>query len=71
MIGKEEDGTHLFVSQFFPDCLGGAVLAIVVWIGGMFFAHYCLRPAAAEKLSPEQRLPLLVKTRRRISLPSH
>ena len=32
------------------------ILAVVVWIGGMFFAHYCLRPAAAEKLSPEQRL---------------
>lgn len=36
------------------------IVAVVVWIGGMFFAHYCLRPAAAEKLSPEQRLPLLV-----------
>lgn len=36
------------------------ILAVVVWIGGMFFAHFCLRPAAAEKLPPEQRLPLLV-----------
>ena len=26
----------------------------------MFFAHFCLRPAAAEKLPPEQRLPLMV-----------
>ncbi|MDP2135366.1 MAG: hypothetical protein Q8J99_17320 [Sulfuritalea sp.] len=36
------------------------ILAVVVWIGGMFFAHFCLRPAAAEQLPPAQRLPLLV-----------
>jgi uncharacterized membrane protein len=36
------------------------ILAVVIWIGGMFFAHFCLRPAAAEKLPAEQRLPLLV-----------
>lgn len=35
------------------------VVAVVVWIGGMFFAHFCLRPAAAEQLPPPQRLPLL------------
>jgi uncharacterized membrane protein len=36
-------------------------LGTVVWIGGMFFAHMALRPAAAELLSPPQRLPLLLR----------
>lgn len=35
------------------------LLAVVVWIGGMFFAHVCLRPVAAAQLPPPQRLPLL------------
>ena len=35
------------------------VAAIVVWIGGMVFAHFCLRPAAIELLSPPQRVPLM------------
>lgn len=33
--------------------------AVIVWIGGMFFAHFCLRPVVAEQLQPPQRLPLL------------
>lgn len=33
--------------------------AVVVWIGGMTFAHYCLRPAALATLQPPQRLPLM------------
>jgi uncharacterized membrane protein len=36
-------------------------LGTVVWIGGMFFAHMTLRPAAAELLTPPQRLPLLLR----------
>ena len=36
------------------------VLAIVIWVGGMFFAHQCLRPVAADQLQPPQRLPLWV-----------
>jgi len=32
---------------------------VIVWVGGMFFAHFCLRPVAAEQLPPAQRLPLL------------
>lgn len=36
------------------------VLAVVVWVGGMFFAHQCLRPVAAARLPPPQRLPLWV-----------
>jgi uncharacterized membrane protein len=38
----------------------GHLLAAAVWIGGMFFAHFCLRPAAFESLQPPQRLPLMV-----------
>jgi uncharacterized membrane protein len=34
--------------------------AVAVWVGGMFFAHFCLRPAAVELLAPAQRLPLMV-----------
>ncbi|MEZ5730459.1 MAG: CopD family protein [Burkholderiaceae bacterium] len=37
------------------------VLAACVWIGGMFFAHYCLRPAVAD-LQPQQRAPLMLST---------
>lgn len=33
------------------------VLSVVVWVGGMFFAYICLRPAAAS-MPAEQRLPL-------------
>jgi len=34
------------------------LLAVVVWLGGMFFAHFCLRPAAMA-LPPPQRVPLM------------
>lgn len=32
---------------------------VIVWIGGMFFAHFCLRPVATLQLPPPQRLPLM------------
>lgn len=35
------------------------LLGVIVWIGGMFFAHVCLRPVAVAQLPPPQRLPLL------------
>ncbi|MEI6414119.1 MAG: CopD family protein [Pseudomonadota bacterium] len=35
------------------------LLGTLIWVGGMFFAHMTLRPAAAELLDPPQRLPLL------------
>ena len=35
------------------------IAAVVVWIGGMVFAHACLRPAALARLGPPQRLPLM------------
>jgi uncharacterized membrane protein len=34
------------------------VLATVVWVGGMFFAHQCLRPVALAQLEPPSRLRL-------------
>ena len=35
------------------------ILALMVWVGGMFFAHNALRPVAAVVLEPPQRLTLL------------
>lgn len=34
------------------------LLAIVVWVGGMFFAYVVLRPSAADVLQPPERLRL-------------
>ncbi len=36
------------------------VLSVVIWVGGMFFAHQCLRPVAAGQLEPPLRLRLWV-----------
>jgi uncharacterized membrane protein len=36
--------------------------AAIVWVGGMFFAYFCLRPAAVQVLNPPQRLPLWTAT---------
>lgn len=38
------------------------VLSVVVWVGGMFFAYVCMRPAAASTLEPPLRLTLWVQT---------
>jgi uncharacterized membrane protein len=35
-------------------------LATVIWVGGMFFAHFALRTSAQRRLEPPQRLPLLL-----------
>lgn len=40
------------------------VAAVVLWVGGMAFAHFFLRPALAE-LPPPQRLPLMRDVLRR------
>ena len=34
------------------------VLAVVIWVGGMFFAYMVLRPVAAGRLEPPARLTL-------------
>lgn len=38
------------------------LVSAIAWLGGMFFAYFCLRPAAAEVLEPPKRLPLWVAT---------
>jgi uncharacterized membrane protein len=40
------------------------LLSLVVWVGGMFFAHVCLRPALAQLEGP-QRLRLMTEVLRR------
>lgn len=34
------------------------LIAVVIWVGGMFFSYVVLRPAAVEVLEPPQRLCL-------------
>lgn len=41
------------------------ILAVVIWVGGMFFAYNALRPAAAQILEPPLRLELWVHVFRR------
>jgi uncharacterized membrane protein len=36
--------------------------SVIVWVGGMVFAYFCLRPAAARVLEPPQRLTLWAAT---------
>ncbi|MFT5503992.1 MAG: putative membrane protein [Gammaproteobacteria bacterium] len=36
------------------------VMAVVIWVGGMFFAYMALRPVAASQLEPPVRLKLWV-----------
>lgn len=43
-----------------PIALTVHVLGIIVWVGGMFFAHQVLRPAIVETLEPPQSLTLWV-----------
>lgn len=43
-------------------------LAAVIWVGGMFFAHMLLRPAAAQVLEPPLRLNLWVQVFKRFFL---
>ena len=38
------------------------LLSAMAWVGGMFFAYFCLRPSAAEVLEPPKRLPLRLAT---------
>ena len=37
------------------------VMGVVVWVGGMFFAHMALRPSV-QSLAPPERLSLLAAT---------
>ncbi|MGK0272247.1 MAG: putative membrane protein [Cocleimonas sp.] len=51
--------------MFVSTLLALHVLAVSIWVGGMFFAYNALRPAAATVLKPPQRLTLWVATFRR------
>ena len=42
----------------YPFLLLIHLASVVVWVGGMFFAYQCLRPAAAQLLEPPLRLRL-------------
>lgn len=44
------------------------LLSAMAWVGGMFFAYFCLRPAAGQVLQPPQRLPLWTATFERFLL---
>ena len=41
------------------------VLAVVVWVGGMAFAHFALRPSVQEALEGPARVALMAATLRR------
>ena len=34
------------------------ILAALIWVGGMFFAHMVMRPVLVDQLEPPQRLPV-------------
>lgn len=38
------------------------LLGVITWLGGMFFAYFCLRPAAVQVLKPPERLQLWAAT---------
>lgn len=41
------------------------LLSVIVWLGGMFFMLFCLRPAAAAVLEPPMRVRLMHAAMRR------
>jgi len=41
------------------------ILSTIIWVGGMFFAHFILRPSAIEVLEPPLRLTLWVSVFKR------
>lgn len=38
------------------------LFSVIIWVGGMFFAYFCLRPAAGQTLDLQNRLLLWVAT---------
>ncbi len=51
-----------------PVTIALHLLAVVIWVGGMFFAHQVLRPSAVEVLEPPLRLTLWVQVFQRFFL---
>jgi uncharacterized membrane protein len=41
------------------------VIAVAVWVGGMFLMHFAVRPACVAQLDPPSRLPLLTEILKR------
>jgi len=48
------------MSYQWPVALSLHQLGVLIWVGGMFFAHFFLRPAASRLLDPPARLPLML-----------
>ncbi len=48
------------MSYQWPLALALHQLGTLIWIGGMVFAHFVLRPAANARLAPPERLPLML-----------
>lgn len=44
--------------NWYPLLLLVHVVAVIFWVGGMFFAYQCLRPVAARLLQPPERMQL-------------
>jgi len=51
-----------------PVTIALHLLAVVIWVGGMFFAHQVLRPSAVDVLEPPLRLTLWVQVFQRFFL---
>ncbi len=51
-----------------PYAVALHLLAVVIWVGGMFFAYNALRPAAAQVLEPPLRLALWIQVFHRFFL---
>ena len=65
MAAERMAGTAVFITL----ALTAHIFAAVVWVGGMFFAHQVLRPAAAA-LDPGPRQMLWSRVLGRFSLGS-
>lgn len=48
------------MSYQWPLALALHQLGTLIWIGGMVFAHFVLRPVANARLAPPERLPLML-----------
>jgi len=48
-----------FTVQLLPIAVTLHLLSAVIWVGGMFFAHFALRPVATSLLEPPLRLPFM------------
>jgi uncharacterized membrane protein len=51
--------------MLYPTLLWLHLLGAIVWVGGMAFAQFALRPSVEETLAPPQRIALMTATLRR------